>query len=109
MSATTSAKPTSPRAWAALILEAGPAMREQLLAQCPADWRELVLAHVRAGDQRVSEFVATREQLRPQAKPAAPTTIPYRDLPRHRGNPAAAAAGLAAARAALNPTREVRP
>jgi len=109
MSATTSATPTSPRAWASLILEAGPAMREQLLAQCPAAWRELVLAHVRAGDQRVSEFVATREQLRPQAKPTAPVTIPYRELPRHRGNSSAAAAGLAAARAALNHTREVRP
>lgn len=109
MSATTSAKPTSPRAWAALILEAGPVMREQLLAQCPAAWRELVLGHVQSGDQRTRTFVAAREQLRPQAKPAAPTTIPYRELPRHRGNPAAATAGLAAARAALNTTREVRP
>lgn len=109
MSATNTAKPTSPRTWASLILEAGPGMREQLLAQCPAAWRELVLEHVKSGDHRTSQFVATREQLRPQAKPAAPTTIPYRKLPRHSGNPAAAAAGLAAARAAINATREVRP
>lgn len=97
-----SSKPSSPRAFAALILAAAlPEQRAQAIARCPADWREQALRHVAAEEERRAHFIKQRDRLRPAAKPAAPALGRYVAPSASRGNPQVAAQALAAARASI--------
>lgn len=97
--------PTTPRAFAAEILDASEARRQVILDRCPAEWHDLVMSHVRTVEDRRNTNVARQEKFRPRAKPSAPNTTSYEEHHQVRGNPAVAAAHLAAARASLNPNR----
>lgn len=97
-----STKPSSPHAFATLILAAAlPEQRAQAIALCPAAWRDLALRHVAVAEAKRAHFVKQRDRLRPAAKPAAPALGSYVAPSASRGNPQVAAQALAAARASI--------
>lgn len=98
--------PTTPRAFAALILE-GNASCQSILDRCPVEWRDLVMSHVRVTQDRRDMNVARQQKFRPPAKPSSPQTTTYQEQPVVRGNPVVAAAHLADVRASLNPQRAI--
>ena len=99
--------PTTPRAFAAQILE-GSSSCESILDRCPVEWRDLVMDHVRVAQDRRDMNVARQQKFRPQAKPSSPMTATYQEHHLVRGNPVVAAAHLAAVRASLNPNRAIQ-
>lgn len=96
--------PTTPRAFAAQILE-GVSPCESILDRCPVEWRDLVMDHVRVAQDRRDMNVARQQKFRPQAKATSPQTTTYQEQHLVRGNPVVAAAHLAAVRASLNSNR----
>ena len=96
--------PTTPRAFAAQILE-GASSCESILERCPAEWHHLVMEHVRVTQDRRDMNVARQQKFRPPAKPSSPTISTYQERPLVRGNSAVAAAHLAAARASIQSNR----
>lgn len=99
-------RPNRPRQYARLILAAGDDLaRDVLLSKVPADWRELVQAHVTQGEARIEQHVRQQEKLRPPVTPAGPAIAEYREPVRAPGNAVVAAQHLNALRASLNPSR----
>jgi hypothetical protein len=98
--------PTTPRAFAAQILE-GSFSCESILERCPVEWHDLVMEHVRVTQDRRDMNVARQQKFRPQAKPSSPKTTTYQEQHLVRGNPVVAAAHLAAVRASLNSNRAI--
>ena len=99
-------RPTRPRAYAQLILGAGDQVtRERFLSLVPADWLDLVQAHVAQGEARVLEHVREQEKLRPPVSPAGPVIAAYREPVHVPGNAVIAAQHLNALRASLNSPR----
>ncbi len=102
--------PRSPRDWAAAILaEPSRERRNQLLAQCPAPWRELVREHVASAFARVQQYrqhkVARAEAARQPPQPAPrreDTSFRISDFP--KSAPEVGRARLAELRAHLGAT-----
>ncbi|MBN3968527.1 hypothetical protein IMW75_25065 [Pseudomonas gregormendelii] len=97
---------TTPRAFAAQILEGGYSC-ESILERCPAEWHGLVMEHVRVTQDRRDMNVARQQKFRPPAKPSIPQTATYQEQHQVRGNPVVAAAHLAAVRASINSNRAI--
>lgn len=110
MNAQASHPPRSPRDWAAAILaEPSRERRNQLLARCPAHWRDMVREHVASAFARVQQYrqhkIARTESAR-QRPPAAPrredTSFRVSDFP--KSAPEIGRARLAELRATLGAT-----
>lgn len=99
--------PTTPRAFAAQILE-GESSCESILDRCPVEWRDLVMGHVRVAQDRRDMNVARQQKFRPQAKPSSPMIATYQEHHLVRGNAAVAGAHLAAVRASLISNRAIQ-
>lgn len=98
--------PRSPRDYAAVML-AEPSLerRQQLLAACPEQWRELVAEHVANGFARIKAYrqhLAARAGLASQKPPAAPRREEKHDIVNHpRSAPEVGNAAIAKLRAAV--------
>lgn len=96
-------RPNRPRQYAQLILAAGDDFaRDVLLSKVPADWLELVQAHVAQAEARIEQHVRQQEKLRPPVTPAGPAIGDYREPVHVPGNPVIAANHLNALHATLN-------
>lgn len=100
-------RPRMPRQYAQLILAAGSdTARSVLWDKVPADWLDLVQAHVAQGEERIRQTVSQREKLRPPVRAeSTPEFSDYREPVRVLGNPVVAAHHLAALRASIQPSR----
>jgi hypothetical protein len=102
-------KPTSPRAYAALIHAiASQEDRKAVIQACPSDWRDLALKHVAIAEERDTEIVRQREKWRPAPKTTPVAHAAYQEPLRSRGNPEVAAMHLASLRSSIKPTSESR-
>lgn len=99
-------RPNRPRQYARLILAVGDDLaRDVLLSKVPADWLDLVQAHVSQGEARIEQHVRQQKTLRPSVTPAGPAIAEYREPVRVPGNAVVAAQHLNALRASLNSSR----
>ncbi|MFL1478537.1 MULTISPECIES: hypothetical protein [unclassified Pseudomonas] len=99
-------RPNRPRQYARLILAAGDDLaRDVLLSKVPADWLELVQAHVSQGEAHIQQHVLEQEKLRPSVTLAGPAIADYREPAHIPGNAVIAARHLNALRASLNSSR----
>ncbi len=99
-------RPQLPRQFARLIQVAGDdAARAVLWAKVPADWRELVQAHISQADARTEQHVRQQEKLRPAVRTITPTFAEYRAPVHVPSNAVVAAQHLAALRAAIHSPR----
>ncbi|PMY49126.1 MULTISPECIES: hypothetical protein [Pseudomonas] len=102
-------KPTSPRAYAALIHAiASQEDRKAVIQACPSDWRDLVLKHVAIAEERDAETVRQREKWRPAQKTSPAAHAAYQEPQRVRGNSEVAAMHLAGLRSSIKPSIESR-
>ncbi len=102
----TQLRPATPRAYAHLIMSAGDQVtRERLLRLVPADWLNLVQAHVAQGEARIEQHVRQQEKLRPPVAPVGPAIAEYKEPVHVPGNSVIAAQHLNALRASLNSPR----
>lgn len=99
-------RPNRPRQYARLILAAGDDLaRSVLLSKVPADWLDLVQAHVAQGEAHIQLHVREQEKLRPPVMPAGPVIADYREPVHVPGNAVMAALHLSALRTSLNSPR----
>jgi len=99
-------RPNRPRQYARLILAAGDDLaRDVLLSKVPADWLDLVQAHVSQGEAHIQQHVREQEKLRPPVIPTNPVTATYREPVHVPGNALIAAQHLSALRTSLNSSR----
>lgn len=99
-------RPNPPRQYARLILAAGDDLAlGVLLSKVPADWLEMVQAHVSLGEARIEQHVRQREKLRPPVTLAGPAIADYREPVHTPGNAVIAAQHLSALRTSLNSSR----
>jgi len=99
-------RPNRPRQYARLILAAGDDLaRDVLLSKVPADWLDLVQAHVSQGEAHIQQHVREQEKLRPPVTTTRPATTTYREPVYAPGNAVVAARHLNALRASLNSSR----
>lgn len=99
-------RPKWPRQHARLILAAGDDLaRSTLLAKVPAEWLDMVQAHVSQGEARTEQHVRERERFRPCVTPAGPAIAEYREPVHVPGSAVVATQHLSALRAALNSPR----
>lgn len=102
-------KPTSPRAYAALIhATASQEDRKAAIQACPSDWLGLALKHVAIAEERDAETVRQREKLRPASKAKPIAYAAFHEPQRSRGNPEVAALHLAELRSSIKPSSESR-
>lgn len=105
----TPARPTSPRAFAQLMLAgADSARRKQILDSCPPEWRALALHYVNVAEMHRDHHARQREKLRPTEPRRAPVTAAYTRPALVRGNSAVASRHLSAVRASLTQARAQR-
>ena len=105
----TQPKPSSPRAYAALIRAAvSQDDRQAAIQACPADWQALALKHVAMAGERDAELIRQREKWRPTPKARPIAHAPYQEPQRVRGNPEVAAMHLASLRSSIKPSNEAR-
>lgn len=99
---------------AAILAEPSRERRNQLLAQCPEHWRELVREHVASAFARVQQYRQHKAE-RAKAAKQPPTPAPRREdtsfrISDHKKSaPEVGHAHLAELRARLNPTPQGRP
>lgn len=105
----TQPKPSSPRAYAALIRAAVyQEDRQAAIQACPSDWRDLALKHVAMAGERDAELIRQREKLRPVSRTKPIAHAEYQEPQRIRGNSEVAALHLASLRSSIKSSSEAR-